>query len=237
MKVENILEYQKLDTELFKLEKELKENSNRKKAEQMAESIKNAQARSVKLEEKAGVILSEIEKVKKQYQTQQDKLNEFFSKDLESMGKDELDKLRILKDKLAQNLQILEKNLTSLAENMNAVLADFNKTIKNFNSAKEEYAKCKSAYENDVKALDGKKGEITGRLKGLAQNVDSSIMEMYNKKRKENVFPVLVPLMEMSKGSFFCGGCHTQLPFASLTKLDEQGIATCDHCRRIIYKK
>ena len=41
----NILEYQKLDSNLFKLEKELKDNSNRKTAEQMAENIKNAQAR------------------------------------------------------------------------------------------------------------------------------------------------------------------------------------------------
>lgn len=237
MKVEQILEYQKLDREMFKLEKELRENPHKKKANQLHETMKSAQERSVKLEEKAGTLLAEIDKVKKQLKIQQDKMAEFMAKDLNSLSKADIEKMASLKDKLAQNLQILEKNLSSLAETVNSVLADFNKTIKTFNTSKEEFAKCKAEYDNDAKNVEGQKSEIASKLQVIAKEIEPSVMEAYQKRRKENIFPVVVPLMEEGKGNYFCGGCRTQLSFASINKIDGEGYVNCDHCRRIIYKK
>ena len=232
MDLKNILDYQALDSELFKIERELRENQNKKTASTMHESMKEAQGRSIKLEEKAGSLLAEIEKVKKQFKLQQDKMDEFMSKDLEKMSKEELEKLSSLKDKLAQNLVILERNLTSLAENVNAVLSDFNKTIKTFNSCKEQYAKSKSAYEQDLKAVESQKSEITKKLETLSKGIEPRIMEAYRKRRKENIFPVVVPLNNNS-----CGGCHIELPYANISKLQDEGILTCEHCHRLIYLK
>ena len=28
-----------------------------------------------------------------------------------------------------------------------------------------------------------------------------------------------------------------ELPFANITKLNEEGVITCEHCRRLVYKK
>ena len=229
MKVDMILKYQSLDREMFKIEKGLKDNQNKKMADTLRDNIKNAQERSVKLEENAGKLLNDIEKVKSQIKTQEQKMQEFLNKDIEKMTKGEVEKLASLKDKLNQNLVILEKNLTALAENMNAILADFNKTKKIFNSAKD--AKRKEAYENDVKSIENQKSEIAGKLKELSKSIDSNIMQVYQKRRNENVFPVLVPLNGNS-----CGGCHMELPFANITKLNEEGVITCEHCRRIVYK-
>lgn len=232
MDLKNILDYQALDSELFKIERELRENQNKKTASTMHESMKEAQGRSIKLEEKAGSLLAEIEKVKKQFKLQQDKMDEFMSKDLEKLSKEELEKLSSLKDKLAQNLVILERNLTSLAENVNAVLSDFNKTIKTFNSCKEQYAKSKSAYEQDLKAVESQKSEITKKLETLSKGIEPRILEAYQKRRKENIFPVVVPLNNNS-----CGGCHIELPYANISKLQDEGILTCEHCHRLIYLK
>ena len=231
MKVEKILEYQNLDRDMYAIEKKLKENENKKKANELYDNMKNAQARSYKLEEKASSILSELEKVKKQYQIQEDKMKEFLSKELEGLSKDEVVRLSQLKDKLNQNIQILEKNLASLAESMNAVLSEFNKSVKIINTSKEQYAKHKEAYDEDVKQTDCEKAKIADKLKALSVDIDPKIMEAYTKRRRENVFPVVVPL----KGNS-CGGCHMELPFANLTKLNEEGILSCEHCRRIIYK-
>ena len=163
-------------------------------------------------------------------------MQEFLAKDINALSKEEIDRIASLKDKLAQNLQILEKNLTALAENMNAILADFNKTIKLFNSAKEEFALCKQSYDNDAKDVEAKKGQINVKLNVIAKEIDPAIMDAYQKRRKEGVFPVVVPLMEEGKGNYFCGGCRTQLPFASINKINDKGYVNCDHCRRIIYK-
>ncbi len=231
MKVEKLLEYQKLDSQLFKIERGLKENKNRLSAGQMHENMKNAQSRSIKLEERAGALLAEIEKVKKQFKIQEDKMEEFMQKDIDKMSKAEVDNLIMLKNKLAQNLAILEKNLTTLAENMNATLADFNKTIKIFNNAKQQYGESKNAYDADVRAVEGEKARIAGELEKIAKEIDGKLLESYQKRRKENVFPVIVPL----KGNS-CGGCHMEMPYVSLMKLDDEGILVCEHCRRIIYK-
>ncbi len=232
MKVDMVLKYQTLDSEMFKIERGLKDNQNKKVADELREKIKNAQSRSVKLEENAGKILKEIEKVKNQVKTQEAKMQEFMAKDLDSMPQEEIEKLSVLKDKLNQNLVILEKNLTSLAENMNAVLADFNKTIKAFNSAKDEYAKRKQAYDNDVKDVENQKKEISDKLDDISKSIEPDIMSAYKKRRSENVFPVLVPL-----NGNCCGGCHMELPFANITKIDEKGVITCEHCRRLVYKR
>lgn len=231
MKVEKILEYQNLDREMFNIEKQLRENVDKKKANELYESMKNAQARSYKLEEKATAILAELDKVKKQYQIQEDKMKEFLAKSPDSLSKEEVVKISQLKDKLSQNIQILEKNLASLAESMNAVLSEFNKAVKTINSSKEDYAKHKQAYDEEVKKMDLEKAKIADKLKTLSTDINTKIMEAYTKRRRENVFPVMVPL----KGNF-CGGCHNELPFVNLTKLNEEGIISCEHCRRIIYK-
>ena len=93
------------------------------------------------------------------------------------------------------------------------------------------------AYDNDSKTLESKKQEIAVKLKSIANEIDSSIMDAYQKKRKENIFPVVVSLMEEGKDNYFCGGCRTQLSFASISKINNDGYVNCDHCHRIIYKK
>ena len=77
MNLEKILAYQNLDSELYKIEKQVKESASKKTASQMHENMKNAQERSLKLEEKAGSIIAAIEKVKQQYNVQESKMKEF----------------------------------------------------------------------------------------------------------------------------------------------------------------
>ena len=83
MDIKKVLEYQKMDSELFKLEKQLRESENRKSASQMQEKAKQAQERSTQLEQKAGALLKEIETVRGQYSIQEKKMNEVFAKDIE----------------------------------------------------------------------------------------------------------------------------------------------------------
>ena len=231
MDISKILEYQKLDSKLYSIERDIRNSEHKKKANTMYENMRNAQTKSVKLEQRAGALIAEIDKVKKQLKTQNDKLNEFISKDLTKMTKEELDSLEGLKNKLSQNLNILEKNLTTLAENVNSVLADFNKTIKVFNSSKDEYGKAKQSYDNHIKSVEQEKSEVEKKLKTLEKNIDGKLLEAYKKRRGENIFPIVVTLNGNS-----CGGCHVELPFANITKLDSEGILICEHCRRIIYK-
>ncbi len=232
MDLSKILEYQKLDSQLVKIERQIKNNENKKTANKMHDNMKDAQNKSITLEEKAGQLLSEIAKVKKQFKVQQDKIKEFTSKDLASLSKEEVEKVSLLKDKLSQNLNILERNLTALAESVNAVLSSFNKTIKLFNDSKVQFSKSKNAYESEVKQVEVEQKTLQEKLLALSKGIDTKLMEAYNKRRKENIFPIVVPIINNS-----CGGCHIELPYANISKLEDKGILTCEHCHRIIYKQ
>ncbi len=232
MDLNKILEYQSLDAKLFAIEKKLRDNQDKKVASQMSASAKDAQMRSVALEKQAGDLAREIETIKGQVESQNAKLDQMKAKNVDTLTKEEIDNYAVIKDKLASNLNILDKNLTKLAERVNAVLADFNKTIKVYNMAKEKFTQSKAAYDNAAKAVEPEKVELEKKLATLSKSVDSAIMQKYAKRRSDNIFPVLVPLDGRS-----CGGCRMELPAAEISKLEREGLLTCEHCHRLIYKK
>lgn len=232
MDITKILDYQNLDSELFKLEKSLRDNQNKKLAISLQDSAKKAQERSGQLEQRAESLIKEIETVQKQFEIQSAKMKEIFAKDIDKMSKEEVENLLALKDKLSQNLAILDKNLTKLAENVNAVLADFNKTRKIFTTAKENYVTAKEAYDKEAKVVEPQMAEIKKKLESLAKGIDGKVMEQYQKRRNDNIFPIFVPL-----NNNLCGYCHIELPAVNISKIKEEGHITCEHCRRIIYTK
>lgn len=232
MEINKILEYQTLDSELFKLEKSLRENADKKTASQMQNNAKIAQERSYKLDEKAKELQKEYYNAKNQYAIQKKKMDEIFAKDTDKLSNEEVDKLIKLQEKLSQNLSILERSFAKLAENMNALLSDFNKTKNAFQMAKEQFALSKQKFDKAQNDAMQKKQELAKKLSALEKGIDNKIIEAYKKRRAENIFPVVVSL-----AGNCCGGCRMELSVANLSKLKEEGILTCEHCHRIIYLK
>lgn len=232
MDIYKILEYQKLDGELFKLEKSLRDNQDKKTASQMQNNAKVAQERSYKLNDMAKALEKEYNNIKSQFDIQKKKMEEIFTKDVDTLSNEEIDKLKVLKDKLSANLSTLERNFARLAESMNNLLSDFNKTRKAFQMAKEQYAEAKSKFDKTQSELAPYKSDIEKKLALLEKGIDKNIVESYKKRRVENIFPVVVPLTGNC-----CGGCRTELSLANLSILKEKGVLTCEHCHRIIYVK
>ena len=232
MDISKILEYQKLDSELFKIEKSLRDNEDKKIVNQMQQNAKIAQERSFKLDEKAKELEKEFSVTKNQYEIQRKKMDEIFAKDIDKLSKEEVERLVKLKDKLSQNLVILERNFAKLAESMNSLLSDFNKTKNAYQMAREQYSKSKLNFDKAQNEVQPRKEEISKQLANLEKGIDSKIIEAYKKRRAENIFPVVVPLT-----SNCCGGCRVELSMANLSKLKDEKVLTCEHCHRIIYAK
>ena len=76
MDIDKILEYQKLDGELFKLEKSLRDNQDKKTASQMQNNAKVAQERSYKLNDMAKALEKEYNNIKSQFDIQKKKMEE-----------------------------------------------------------------------------------------------------------------------------------------------------------------
>lgn len=230
MDLKNILAYQAEDKKLFDLESELANDANKQKCVQLNQTAKSSQLKSSQLEEQASMVLKEMDELNKTLDVNQKKGEQLLSLNIEKLSEDELDEHLAMKDKVAQNLAVLDKKLTKLAESINAILAEFNLTIKKYNVAKEEYQKYKAAYDKKAAELEPKIAELKAHLEGIQKSVEPKLMQTYLNKRNDRIFPVFVKLDGNT-----CGRCRMELSASAINKLKEDGILTCEHCRRIIY--
>lgn len=233
MNIENILKYQKLDEELFKVEQKLSNSQYKKKANELTAIAKKSQARSTELEAEAEKLIAEIEDIKSKYNLNKSKSDEVLSTNIENLSMEELDRLNTLKGKIAQNLNILEKMLQKSAENINRILAEFNKAKKAFDEARNQYAICKQKIDEEAKLLEPEKIKLQNQLQSMEKDVDPQMLAEYKKKRNDNIFPVIVAL----EGNNFCGRCRMELPKVAISRIKENGVIVCEHCKRFIYQK
>ena len=64
MNIENLLKYQKLDEELFRIEQKISNSQYRKKANELTAVAKKTQAKSAELEAEAERLIAEIADIK-----------------------------------------------------------------------------------------------------------------------------------------------------------------------------
>lgn len=230
MDLKSILDYQKKDAELIKLERELSANENKKIYTQMVSVVKEAQNQSSALENQANEIINSFNSLKKTYADNSKTANVLQGKNLENLSEEELMQIEDVALKVANNLAILEKKLITQAEKVRNVLVSFDQTKKRYNQARDKYNKHKELYEQDAKKLTPEINEKASEVKKLEANLDANLLAKYKQKRQDRIYPVFVPCLDKA-----CGGCRMELPSASLSTLKKDGILECEHCRRIIY--
>ena len=230
MNLKSILEYQKKDSELIKLERSLAANENKKIFTQMVNVVKDAQAESSTLENQAKEILKVFESLKKTYEDNAKSANILATKNLENISEDELASVENLAKTISNNLAILEKKLLSEAERVRNVLSSFENAKKKYNQARDKYNKHKELYDKEVAEKSPEISLKTEEVKKLESSLDATLLANYKHKRQDKIYPVFVPCVDKA-----CGGCRMELPSASYANLKQSGMMECEHCRRIIY--
>lgn len=230
MDLKSLLDYQKKDAELIKLEKQLSNNENKKIFSQMITVVKDAQNKSSALEKQAGDLLKEYQELKNTYENNIKSANIIVNKKLETASDSDLDTIEEIAANIINNLTIMEKKLLQQAESVNRVLTAFNETRKRYNLARDKYNKHKELYDKESGDLQLQINEKTKEVKKLESSVDADILTKYKQRRKEVDFPVIVPVIDKT-----CGGCHMELPSAFLANLKSKGVLECEHCHRYIY--
>lgn len=232
MDINKILEYQKKDFEIIKLERQLDNNEDKKIYQSMVNIVKTAQNKSTSLEKEASDILHEYKNLEKKYNENLKSCGVVLNKKLDTISEDDLNNVSEVAHNIVNNINILEKKLMYLAERVNAILSEFESTKKNYNDAKQKYTAHKEAYEKTLQKLKPLIEEKTKEVKVLEGDVDSTLLAKYKQRRADKIYPVFVPLNNKA-----CGGCMMELPSASIKKLKDNGFLECEHCRRVIYDK
>lgn len=231
--LEKILDYQKTEAELISLESELAKSSDREKASQIQQELKNQHAKLMTLEKTAEKVNANYKKAKAKYEEYTKKL-ETLQKELELADTDKVELYeKAYKDFFAV-ANSLEKEITNMYNEVQKISREYEEIIKKSKTDRERFDKFKASYAKLKAQKEPKIAELKEKLAVMRKSVDEKLMHKYSQKRDGHMFPVFVELVSNK-----CGGCRMEISASKLgsMKTNEYGVIECENCGRYIYSK
>ena len=230
--LEAILEYQKKDGELVKIEKEITESKAKKIVNQMVGVVKTAQQKIVETEKNSQNLIKSFNQLSTYFANEQKNIEKYLKLKLESEEEEKLLEYEKKIKEATTNLLVIQKNINKLSKSITDTLKQFEQYKTEVIEAKNKHSQGMKAYNTLVESRQKEIEQLKADLQKLEKKVDPKLLSKYKKMREDKKFPIFVPLLNSS-----CGGCSMELPKSQLNKLEEASMLECENCHRIIYKK
>ena len=230
--IEKILAYQNTDSKLRDVEQDLMANEDRRKAKAAQKYLEGVEELISKLDMRAAELYAAYESAvqKENALREQEKEYVLEIEHLEDEGQASY-VLEEIEELIAQ-IKALGKDAARIAAEIQAVLAEYKGVKAKTKAAQVQFGECGKKYNEYKAEKQPEMNKIKAELAVLAKDIDAELLEKYNNKRKEKLFPIVV---ELQSGGF-CGGCYTEVSALALSKLDAGEII--EHaCGRLLYKK
>jgi len=226
-----ILEYQKIDAEKLRVEKSLNNIEERQVMNKMIAFVKDAQNKSLQIEQSSKKLIEDYENLKKSYEANTSNIENLTKTNVSTMSKDELDACLKRVNALSSELFMIERNIGILIQKINEKLKEFEVTKNSAGKARAKHKEAKAKYDAKVEEIQPKINELEAKLSAMEKEIPADVLSKYKSLKNDGIFPILVPLQDKS-----CGGCRMEIPSKTLDKLKNTDVVQCEHCRRIVYK-
>ena len=228
-----ILEYQKIEGAIIKLETELSKSGDREKAAAIQQELKNYHSRLMVLEENAKKVNDAYTKAIKKYQEYNEKLAEL-EKQIETVSEENFDLYEKAYKDFANIATGLEREISKLHNDIQSISDEYEKIIKKSKEGREKFDKYKEKYTKLKNEIEPQISSLKAELVKIQKELDSKLLQKYTQKRENRIFPVFVPLAQDT-----CGGCRMEISASKLgtMKKNDFGVIECENCGRIIYTK
>ena len=231
--IEQLLEYQQVDTKLREIETEISGSEARKKAVTAQTFLKSVNDNVASLEKRAEDLASNYSECVKALNSLTEQLKEYEGSD-EYTDLEQLGYLKKKSQALVDEIDGLAKAVDRISMEIAAVLKEFSQLkakTKEANAVLAEYApkynELKASKESEIKA-------IKAELAKIEKKIPEEEMTLYKSKRKDKIFPVLYPVQVVGKKPH-CSRCGTEFPMADFGSLKKGSIVECDSCHRLVY--
>ena len=225
-----ILSYQEVDKKLYKLERELAGCDERKEYVKYKKFLETAPEKLDSLEAKSMSLRAEAEALTAKYEQLEETLKDFDNLDeLVTSGADISFYQKKAQLKVDQ-IKKLKGDLSTLLSSIKEIDAEYQKLKKQVISAQKQYADASEKYKAVKASRADEKAALEKELAVLAKAVSAELMQKYQTKRKEKLFPVIGELA----GSR-CPFCSMEPPLAVRSKLTGGGTIECDNCHHLIF--
>ena len=229
--IKELLEYQKVDGELRKIEQEISVSEERKKYLQAKKFMETSGEKLDAQDKRARDLKSLAEKLTEEFEEINKTIAEYSDLDemVESGG----------------DIAFYKKGVQSLVERLRAMRGELSKLTADIEGAVEEYKRMKKQtismqkqykeYSEKFKEIRSSRAEevkeINERLEKIGAKIPSDILAKYNQKRRDKIFPVVAKLTD---GRCICG---MDFAIAQQGALSGGNVIECEHCHRFIYKE
>lgn len=229
--IQELLQYQDIDKKLRKLEQEVYNSEERKKAQAAKNFLLESEETVSKIDMKAADLLNMYNKVKTVYNDRLSVIAEYEKTVSTLTSGDELSYLTKKVNALSDDIRALEREISNISRDMEEVSKSFVAFRNKHNAARKNYVENKQKFDEIKKEKAEAFAAVKKTLEELAKKIEvKSVLEKYNKKRNDKIFPVLVPCRDN-----MCGGCSMQIPLNEVDRLKQNKVIECEHCRRLIY--
>ena len=227
-----ILNYQEVDTKLYKIEREIAGCDERKEYVKVKKFLETAPEKLDSLEVKANSLKTQVEELMKKYEEAEETLKDFEHLDELVDGGADIAFYKKKAQTIVEKLKKLKADINALATAIKETDAEYQKLKKQVISAQKQYAEVSEKYKAVKAAREGERKAIEAELAKLAKDVPEKMLEIYQTKRKEKIFPVVGNLTGNR-----CPYCSMEPPLAARNQLTGGATIECDNCHRIIFSK
>lgn len=234
MNIKSILDYQALDFEKIKINRQLSQSEEYKRFVHANEAMKQSVDKVAKMSTRAAQLFAKADLLIGQYEAACKEFDEI-SGAVEGLDED------------LKRAEFYEKTLTGIAAQMEQIEREASAAMSELSSlGKEGEAEINAANKSAALAKSGKAKveelkaqfadkleQISAQQKVLEEKADPELLAIYRNARKQvKNFPVIVALRDDK----LCG-CGIELSGAELGKLkDGEPFVTCPTCGRLVYK-
>lgn len=226
-----LLEYQKLDVQKSKIEKELQNSEEKNIMSKMINYVKEASNKSAKFENDAKGYIDEYVKLKSDYEKNQKIVEKLTNLSGASLSMEQVDESLVSLNSISSEMFMIERKLNILITKVKELLKEFENAKQTALKARAKHKECKEKFDKKVSMLQPKIDEIVSSLEKMEKDINKEDFAKYKQLKNDNIFPVFVPINEK-----VCSACRMEIPSAKLDKLKNEKYIVCEQCRRLIYK-
>ena len=231
---QEMLQFQSLDSELNRIERDLRKNDSFIKRKQFKALSQECEENLAKLDARAQDLRNQLAAAR---QTM-DKITEVIEEHFKEIGAlEDIDELNYMNRQL--NAQIAE--LANVEKDIKRIIREGEEIAKSFDEINAKLPKLilayKKANEDVNKATEEVRPRVTelkAKQTELKKVIDPALFELYKKVSEGGLRPVFVPLRDGSR----CGGCQMEMPKAVVdTQMAGKSYMRCESCGRVIYRE
>ena len=225
-----ILQYQEVDTKLYKIEREIAGCDERKEYVKVKKFLETAPEKLDALDVKASSLKTQADELAKKYASTEETLKDFENLDELVNGGADIAFYKKKAQSIVEQLKKIKAEINTLTSGIKETDAEYQKLKKQVISAQKQYGEVSEKYKAVKAAREDERKAIETELAKIAKDVPADMMEIYQTKRKERIFPVVGQLT-----SNRCPYCSMEPPIAARSKLTGGGVIECDNCHRMIF--